>query len=123
MNNTDLLNPVLLDALRLVPVPDLDQGLMARANAVRWNRDLVDTATAREANAPARRTIREDSHGNVTEWAFIAPSACRWCDLDERDHGRRFAWLVGDHEYTAPTTRMRLARMRNRRAARLRRSS
>lgn len=107
-----------LSALRLIDVPDLDKGLMARANALLWNRNLIDTALARETNAPARRTIREDSCGNVTEWAFIAPSACRWCDLEERDHGRRFAWLVGDHEYAAPTTRMRLSRMQGRRAAR-----
>jgi hypothetical protein len=108
-----------LDALRLVDVPDLNKGLMARANALQWNRDLINTAIAREIEAPARRTIREHN-GIVTEWAFIAPSACRWCDLEQRDHGRRFAWLVGDHEYTAPTTRMRLSRMQGRRAARTR---
>jgi hypothetical protein len=107
-----------LSALRLVDVPDLDQGLMARASALRWNRDLINTAIAREAEAPAKRIIREDSDGHVLEWAFIAPSACKWCDLEERDHGRRFAWLVGDHEYTAPSNRMRLARMQGRRAAR-----
>jgi hypothetical protein len=108
-----------LGALRLVDVPDLDKGLINRANALRWNRDLIDTAIAREIEAPDRRIIREDSNGYVTEWAFIAPSACKWCDLEERDHGRRFAWLVGDHEYTAPSNRMRLARMQGRRAARL----
>lgn len=106
-----------LDVLRLVDVPDLDKGLMAHANALAWNRDLINAAVARETNAPARRIIRERD-GIVTEWAFVAPSACRWCDLEERDHGRRFAWLVGDHDYTAPTTRMRLSRMQGRRNAR-----
>lgn len=114
--DTSTLDPDVLNALRLVPLPD--QGLIARANAVQWNRDLIDVAASREANAPARRTVREDTNGCVIEWAFIAPSACRWCDLPERDHGRRFAWLVGDHDYTAPTTRMCLSRMQGRRAAR-----
>lgn len=104
-------------ALRLMPLPDASDW-MARANAVRWNKDLIQVATSREANAPARRIIRENDYGLVTEWAFIAPSACRWCDLEERDHGRRFAWLVGDHEYTAPTERMRLSRMQGRHALR-----
>lgn len=112
-----------LSALRLVDVPDPSQGLMNRANALRWNRDLINTAIAREAEAPARRIIREDSSGNVIEWAFIAPSACKWCDLEERGHGRRFAWLVGDHEYTAPSNRMRLSRMQGRRAARVKASA
>jgi hypothetical protein len=108
-----------LSALRLVDVPGLDKGLINRANALQWNRDLINTAITREIEAPARRIIREDSSGYVIEWAFVAPSACKWCDLEERGHSRRFAWLVGDHEYTAPSNRMRLARMQGRRAARL----
>lgn len=119
MTHVDLLDATTLDALRLVPVPDLNKGLMARANAVRWNNDIIKLVVSREANAPARRTIREDSGGDATVWEFIAPSACRWCDREQRDHGHRWSGLVGTHEYTAPTSRMRLSRMQGRRAHRI----
>jgi hypothetical protein len=102
--------------LRLIPLPDLSD-LMARATAVRWNRDLIETARSREINAPSHRIVRERDVG-IADVAPITPSACRWCDLDERDHGTRFAYLVGMHDYAAPTDLMRLSRMRGRRAAR-----
>ena len=108
MTNTGILDDAALNALRLVPVPDLDKGLMARVGAVRWNDDLIKVAAFRETNAPVRRAVIVDGYGNVTVWAFIAPSACRWCDHEERDH-----------EYTAPTNRMRLSRMQGRRAHRI----
>lgn len=119
MTDTGILDDDALTALRLVPVPDLDKGLMARVGAVRWNDDLIKVAAFRETNAPVQRAIIADGYGNVTVWAFIAPSACRWCDLEERDHGRRWCGLVGDHDYTAPSNQMRLSRMRGRRAFRI----
>ena len=101
--------------LRLIPLPD-PSDWMARANAVRWNRNLIATASSREASAPAFRVVRERDFGMV-DVAPITPSACRWCDLEDRDHGNRFACLVGMHDYAAPTDRMRLSRMRGRRLA------
>jgi len=48
------------------------------------------------------------------------PSACRWCGTGEREHGWRFSRSAGQHGFAAPTAAQRLARMKTRRAARLR---
>lgn len=49
---------------------------------------------------------------------MTAPSACRHCPHDEREHMQRWAAGVGWHYWTEPTDQQRLARMLARRAAR-----
>ncbi|MET7944224.1 hypothetical protein [Streptomyces sp. NPDC005302] len=47
----------------------------------------------------------------------VVPSACRWCAVERRGHGRQFADAVGWHEWAAPSQEQILARMKARRLA------
>lgn len=47
----------------------------------------------------------------------VEPSACTWCTIARRGHGRQFADAVGYHEWAAPTQEQILARMKARRLA------
>lgn len=49
-----------------------------------------------------------------------APSGCRWCGVDEREHMQRWKPPVGWHSWEPPTLRQRKERML---ARRLRRGS
>ena len=51
------------------------------------------------------------------------PGACFWCDLPARGHMQRWTGPGGWHQWTPPTDRMRLDRMRARRAERLTRKA
>lgn len=103
-------------AARLItPLPGVDD-LMARANAVRHNEDLIDLYRQRESDAPAEHIVRHRDYWH--EYAFIAPNACRWCDQPREDHPQLWSRLVGWHQWTEPTDRMRLSRMRGRRTRR-----
>ena len=46
------------------------------------------------------------------------PSGCRWCGIDEREHGRQWKPDVGWHKWEEPTRDQRLARMHARRNTR-----
>lgn len=45
------------------------------------------------------------------------PSACRWCGIPAREHGRQYLPPVGWHQHTPPTTAQILDRMKARRAS------
>jgi hypothetical protein len=42
---------------------------------------------------------------------FPAPSGCRWCGVDEREHMQRWKLPVGWHKWEAPTLEQRKERM------------
>lgn len=45
----------------------------------------------------------------------VEPSACTWCGIARRGHGKQFADAVGWHAWAAPSDAQILARMRARR--------
>lgn len=45
------------------------------------------------------------------------PNSCRWCGREQRNHGMSFVRSVGNHHYTSPTDKQRLARMLSRKKA------
>lgn len=47
----------------------------------------------------------------------VEPSACRWCAIARRGHGRQFADAVGYHAWVWPSQEQILARMKARRLA------
>ncbi|MFD9248445.1 hypothetical protein [Streptomyces bottropensis] len=47
----------------------------------------------------------------------VEPSACTWCAIARRGHGRQFADAVGWHEWAQPSQEQVLARMKARRLA------
>ncbi|PLW73711.1 hypothetical protein C0036_05750 [Streptomyces sp. DJ] len=47
-----------------------------------------------------------------------APSGCRWCGVDQREHMQRWKPPVGWHEWVAPTLEQRKKRMQARRRQR-----
>jgi len=49
----------------------------------------------------------------------VEPSACRFCDVPEREHMQRWKWGVGWHVWAAPTQDQRKERMLARRDAAL----
>ncbi|MFC3986499.1 hypothetical protein [Streptosporangium jomthongense] len=53
----------------------------------------------------------------MTTQSLPAPSGCRWCGLEEREHFQRWKSPVGWHVWTEPTSDQRKERMRERRAA------
>jgi hypothetical protein len=107
--------PAEVAARLIAPLPDLGD-LMARANAVRHNRDLIEEYRRRESDAPAERLVRH--HDHWAEYEFIAPNACRWCDTSRETHLQLYSPFVGWHQWVEPTDRMRLSRMRGRRVRR-----
>jgi hypothetical protein len=48
----------------------------------------------------------------------IEPSACRFCDVPEREHMQRWKWGVGWHVWNEPTQEQRKERMLARAAER-----
>lgn len=48
---------------------------------------------------------------------IVEPSACTWCGIARRGHGRQFADAAGWHEWSAPSQEQILARMKARRLA------
>lgn len=48
------------------------------------------------------------------------PSACRWCGIPQRGHGRQYVPEVGWHKHTPPTTAQIKQRMHDHRTARRR---
>jgi hypothetical protein len=60
-------------------------------------------------------------HGHIRwpQGTAPTPSGCRWCGTVQRHHGRRRLPGRGMHSWEAPTERQMLARMRARRAARI----
>lgn len=48
----------------------------------------------------------------------VEPSACTWCGIAQRGHGRQYADAVGWHEWAAPSDEQVLARLQARRLAR-----
>jgi hypothetical protein len=50
---------------------------------------------------------------------IITPSACRWCNIPEYEHGQRWRPGVGWHQWTMPTMPQIKDRMIARRAQRL----
>jgi len=48
----------------------------------------------------------------------VEPSACRFCDVPEREHMQRWKWGVGWHVWNEPTQEQRKARMLARAAER-----
>lgn len=48
---------------------------------------------------------------------LVEPSACRWCGIAQRGHGRQFADAAGWHAWVLPTNAQVLARMQARRLA------
>lgn len=55
----------------------------------------------------------------VNRLTFDSPYGCRWCGIDRRRHGRRWAVILGVHAWLEPGQAMVLERMRRRRAVRL----
>lgn len=51
------------------------------------------------------------------------PSGCRWCEISQRQHARRYVEGVGSHNWTPPTDQQIKDRMWIRRAQRMRRAS
>ncbi|MDX5568441.1 hypothetical protein PYK79_41300 [Streptomyces sp. ID05-04B] len=49
---------------------------------------------------------------------LVVPSACGWCSIEEREHGRQYADAVGWHAWERPSQGQILARMQARRLAR-----
>lgn len=45
----------------------------------------------------------------------MEPSACTWCGIAQRGHGRQYADAVGWHEWEQPSQEQMLARMKARR--------
>ncbi|MFE2751606.1 hypothetical protein ACFXGA_06335 [Actinosynnema sp. NPDC059335] len=101
--------------LRLVALPSATS-FIARANAVRHNRDLITAWLERETDPPIERIVR-GAGGPYPEYALIEPNACRYCDLPKNGHYTSGSSLVGLHTWVEPTDQMRLTRMRARRAA------
>jgi len=48
----------------------------------------------------------------------MEPSACTWCGIARRGHGRQYADAAGYHGWEAPSDAQVLARMKARRLAR-----
>lgn len=48
---------------------------------------------------------------------MVEPSACRWCGIARRGHGRQYADAVGYHVWVWPSQEQILARMKARRLA------
>lgn len=48
---------------------------------------------------------------------IMEPSACTWCGIAQRGHGRQYADAVGYHAWSAPSKEQILARMKARRLA------
>ncbi|TQE24788.1 hypothetical protein SipoB123_17540 [Streptomyces ipomoeae] len=48
--------------------------------------------------------------------SVVAPSGCRWCGIEAREHGRQHVPEVGWHAWTAPSLQQRKQRMLQRRA-------
>lgn len=46
---------------------------------------------------------------------IVEPSACTWCSIARREHGRQYADAVGWHEWEQPPQEQILARMKARR--------
>lgn len=61
---------------------------------------MTDTTTA--ARIPFLRVRHETAP---------APSACRWCGEEERTHANTWVRSVGYHQWVAPTSAQRRARI------------
>lgn len=72
--------------------------------------DWTQTQALRAGRQPQLWTVCQLGH-------FEAPSACKWCGVDQRMHGQRFVDVenVGWHSYVAPQQWQIKARMRARR--------
>ncbi|HEY6114754.1 MAG TPA: hypothetical protein VI172_02245, partial [Candidatus Dormibacteraeota bacterium] len=46
---------------------------------------------------------------------IVEPSACAWCSIEQRGHGRQYADAVGWHGWERPSQEQILARMKARR--------
>ncbi|MFD3520427.1 hypothetical protein [Streptomyces sp. NPDC058653] len=55
----------------------------------------------------------------MTADMLVPPHGCRWCGDEQGHHGSQWAPIIGLHQWIEPTQRQILARMRDRRAARL----
>jgi len=51
--------------------------------------------------------------------ATAEPSACQHCGIPRREHYRQWTGQAGWHQWTAPSSAQIIARMKERRAARL----
>lgn len=87
-----------------------------------WRGPAGQIMRRRYAVLAARRAHKADGYRDYRFDPF-PPSGCALCGLPARDHYQRWTRPVGWHKHVPPTAAHILARMRDRRAARLTRKA